>query len=87
VVQRIKAITNQTKLLVVDSEADKYFKEKNIIIKSSIPEVLYLQTPEPNENNEVDMNGDKGDENCEDTNSHKSEKSGASAEPEVNHIV
>jgi C-terminal processing protease CtpA/Prc len=87
VVQRIKAIPNQTKLLVVDSEADKYFKEKNIIIKSSLPDVLYLQTPEPNENNEADMNGDKGDENCEDTNSHKSEKSSASAEPEVNHVV
>lgn len=83
VVQRIKAIPNQTKLLVVDSEADKYFKANNIIIKSSLPDVLYLQTPVPNEDNEVDMNGEKSDENCEDTNSHKSEKSGASAEPET----
>jgi hypothetical protein len=41
----------------------------------------------PSEDNEVDMNGDKGDGNCEDTNSHKSERSGASAEPEVNHVI
>lgn len=87
VVQRIKAIPNQTKLLVVDSEADKYFKENNIIIKSSLPDILHLQTPEQNDHNEVDLNGEKGDENCEDTNSHKSEKSGASPEPEENQVV
>ncbi|PNF29908.1 hypothetical protein B7P43_G07292 [Cryptotermes secundus] len=83
VVQRIKAIPNQTKLLVVDNEADKYFKANNIIIKSSLPDVLYLQTPVTNEDNEVDMNGEKGEENCEDTNSHKSEKSAASGEHET----
>ena len=83
VVQRIKAIPNQTKLLVVDSEADKYFKANNITIKSSLPDVLHLQTPVPNDDGEIDINGEKNDANGEDTSSHKSEKSAASAEPEV----
>ncbi|PSN47880.1 hypothetical protein C0J52_01262 [Blattella germanica] len=82
VVQRIKAISNETKLLVVDAEADKYFKANNIIIKSSLPNVVHRQTPVPNEDGEVDVNGDKGDVN-EDTVSHKSERSVASAEPEA----
>lgn len=85
VVQRIKAIPNETKLLVVDSEADKYYKANNTIIKSSLPDVLHLQTPVPNEDNEMDMNGEKSDGNHEDTTSQKSERSAASAEPEVKH--
>lgn len=83
VVQRIKAIPNQTKLLVVDSEADKYFKANNTIIKSTMPDVLHLQTPIPNEDNDIDLNGEKNDGNYEDTHSHKSERSAASVEPEV----
>jgi len=82
VVQRIKAIQNETKLLVVDSEADKYFKAQNIIIKSSLPDVHYLKTPMTDTDDEVDMNGEKGDGNCVDTHSHQSERSAASPEPE-----
>lgn len=83
VVQRIKAIPNQTKLLVVDSEADKYFKANNTIIKSSLPDVMHLQTPAFNEGDEMDINGEESDTNGEDTGSPKSEKSAASAEPET----
>jgi membrane-associated protease RseP (regulator of RpoE activity) len=84
VVQRIKAIPDETKLLVVDSEADKYYKAHNIIIKSSLPDVLHLKTPISNVDDEIDMNGEKSDGNCVDTHSHKSERSAASPEPEVN---
>ncbi|XP_065226704.1 Na(+)/H(+) exchange regulatory cofactor NHE-RF1-like isoform X1 [Planococcus citri] len=44
VVQRIKSVPDETKLLVVDSEADNYFKSKNIIIKSNHESVIYLRT-------------------------------------------
>ena len=84
VVQRIKAVPNETKLLVVDSEADKYFKARNIIIKNSLPDVLYLKTPMTDVNDEVDVNG--GDGNGVDTHSHESERSAASLEPEVNYV-
>lgn len=47
VVQRIKTIADETKLLVVDSEADSYYKSKNIVIKSSLPNVIYIKTPSP----------------------------------------
>jgi len=80
VVQRIKAVPNETKLLVVDSEADKYFKAHNIIIKNSLPDVLHLKTPMTDVNDEVDVNG--GDGNGVDTHSHESERSAASPEPE-----
>lgn len=45
VVQRIKAVEDETKLLVVDAEADKYFKAHDIVIKSSLPNVMHLKTP------------------------------------------
>jgi len=81
VVQRIKAVQNETKLLVVDSEADKYFKAHNIIIKNSLPDVLHLKTPMTDVDDEVDVNGEK-DGNCVDTHSHESDRSAASPEPE-----
>lgn len=86
VVQRIKAVPNETKLLVVDSEADKYYKAHNIIIKNSLPDVLHLKTPMTDVDDAVDMNGEKGDGNGVDTHSHESERSAASPEPEVNYV-
>jgi len=40
VVQRIKAVPNETKLLVVDKIADEYYKKINVMVKSSMPNVL-----------------------------------------------
>ncbi|KAJ1531066.1 hypothetical protein ONE63_005894 [Megalurothrips usitatus] len=45
VVQRIKAVDDETKLLVVDAEADKYFKAHDIVIKSTLPCVVHLKSP------------------------------------------
>lgn len=45
VVQRIKAVDDETKLLVVDAEADKYLKAHDIVIKSNLPSVVHLKTP------------------------------------------
>lgn len=40
VVQRIKAIPDETKLLVVDSETDNYYKEKKIVVRGDMPNVI-----------------------------------------------
>ena len=40
VVQRIKAVPNETKLLVVDKITDEYYKKINVMVKSSMPNVL-----------------------------------------------
>ena len=40
VVQRIKAIPNETRLLVVDKSTDEYYKKLGILIRSSMPNVL-----------------------------------------------
>ena len=40
VVQRIKAIPNETRLLVVEKSTDDYYKKLGIIIRSSMPNVL-----------------------------------------------
>ena len=40
VVQRIKAIPNETRLLVVDKSTDDYYKKLGIVIRSSMPNVL-----------------------------------------------
>ena len=36
VVEKIKSVANETKLLVVDSEADKHFKEKGVQITAAL---------------------------------------------------
>ncbi|OAD53493.1 Na(+)/H(+) exchange regulatory cofactor NHE-RF2 [Eufriesea mexicana] len=50
VVERIKAFPNKTKLLVVDQEADEYFRANNIVIKGTMANVKVIQTPEKNPN-------------------------------------
>ncbi|KAG8230207.1 hypothetical protein J437_LFUL009268 [Ladona fulva] len=73
VVQRIKAVPNETKLLVVDAATDKYYKSKNIIIKGILPEILYLKTP---------CAKDNGNEDVPDNRSQVSESSAATGEME-----
>lgn len=46
VVERIKAFANETKLLVVDQEADDYFRKNNIIVKGTMPNIKVIKTPE-----------------------------------------
>ncbi|XP_043479463.1 Na(+)/H(+) exchange regulatory cofactor NHE-RF1 [Leptopilina heterotoma] len=48
VVDRIKAFPSETKLLVVDQEADDYFRGNNIIIKGTMANVKVIKTPERN---------------------------------------
>ncbi|KAK2144183.1 hypothetical protein LSH36_779g02005 [Paralvinella palmiformis] len=45
-VLKIKSIPNETKLLVVDPEADEYFREKGISLNGQVPFILHLVTPE-----------------------------------------
>lgn len=47
VVERIKSVQNETRLLVVDEEADKWYKERKIVVKSTQANVLVLKTPVP----------------------------------------
>ena len=44
VVERMRARGDETELLVVDSEAYKYYKDKGITIRSSMPEVRNVIT-------------------------------------------
>ncbi|XP_023343691.1 Na(+)/H(+) exchange regulatory cofactor NHE-RF1 [Eurytemora carolleeae] len=44
VVQRIKAVKEETRLLVVDTKTEIYHKEKDIIITSSLPYVKHLSS-------------------------------------------
>ena len=45
-VMKIKSIPNETKILVVDPEADEYFKERGISLNGQVPFILHLSTPE-----------------------------------------
>lgn len=80
VVQRIKAMPEETKLLVVDADSDNYYKAQNVVIKSTHPNVVYQKTPMPQPNSGL-MNGREIDDN----HSQKSEKSGLSGDNEVSH--
>ncbi|CAL7937223.1 unnamed protein product [Xylocopa violacea] len=59
VVERIKAFPNETKLLVVDQEADEYFRANNIVIKGTMAHVKVNKTPEKNPNSveQDELNG------------------------------
>lgn len=54
VVERIKSVPNETKLLVVDEAADKWYKERKIVIKSTQNNVIYQKTPSERPKQEVD---------------------------------
>jgi len=47
VVERIKSITNETRLLVLDEAADKWYRDRKIVVKSSQPNVIFFRTPVP----------------------------------------
>ncbi|KAH0950084.1 hypothetical protein HN011_007203 [Eciton burchellii] len=71
VVERIKAFASETKLLVVDQEADDYFRDNNIVIKGSMSNVKVIKTPERNPNSAEDRSD--GNSNCSvDENTQKS---------------
>jgi len=45
VVQRIKAVENETKFLVVDPETDDYYRDRNEVISGDMENILLLETP------------------------------------------
>lgn len=47
VVERIKSDPLETKLLVVDADTDSWYKEQDIVLKSSQLNVIYIKTPTP----------------------------------------
>lgn len=47
VVERIKAVPNETRLLVLDRAADRYYRERNWIVHGNQSNVLQCKTPNP----------------------------------------
>lgn len=45
VVERIKTNPNEAQLLVVDRNTDSFYKDRNVVIKGTMSNVLYLKTP------------------------------------------
>ena len=45
IVERIKAVANETKLLVVDPDADAYYQDRGLLISGTQSNVVYLKTP------------------------------------------
>ena len=45
VVTRIKAVPDETKLLVVDRETDEYYKEKKVVVRGDMPNVILYTCP------------------------------------------
>lgn len=94
VVQRIKAIPNETKLLVMDEKADQYYKARNIVVKGTMPNVMYLKTPVPRPNgttvvltpvNNETVNGSLHSE--EDRATHVSDSGSGSSSPVSTYLI
>ncbi|OQV16593.1 putative Na(+)/H(+) exchange regulatory cofactor NHE-RF2 [Hypsibius exemplaris] len=45
VVERIKLVPAETRLLVVDADADAWFKEHKVVVRGALKNVVYLQSP------------------------------------------
>ena len=45
VVQRIKAVSGETRLLVIDPAGQVYYDERGVTIRSDMPNVQYIKTP------------------------------------------
>ncbi|XP_008554236.1 Na(+)/H(+) exchange regulatory cofactor NHE-RF1 [Microplitis demolitor] len=73
VVDRIKAFPNETKLLVVDQEADEYYKANNIIIKGTMSGIKVIKTPEKNPAS-IEHESPDGSISSLNDNKHKSNK-------------
>ncbi|OQR74289.1 Na(+)/H(+) exchange regulatory cofactor NHE-RF3-like [Tropilaelaps mercedesae] len=56
IVDRIKAVPNETTLLVVDDVTHKYYRDRGIQISSSLKNVLRLETPPTNPRNNKAIN-------------------------------
>ncbi|XP_013388184.1 Na(+)/H(+) exchange regulatory cofactor NHE-RF1 isoform X3 [Lingula anatina] len=61
VVSRVKAGGDETRLLVVDAEADNYYKEHKIVIRNDLPSVVVFATPADRNSKEPSTNGDAGE--------------------------
>jgi len=48
VVQRIKAVRDETKLLVVDQETDNYYKERKMVVPSDLDSIDVCEAPVTN---------------------------------------
>lgn len=58
VVERIKAVPNETRLLVIDEEAKKWYKERKLVVKGTQHNVIYNKTPVPRPTDK-DLNGNR----------------------------
>jgi hypothetical protein len=45
VVERIRAVKGETVLLVVDPFADKYFRDRNIVVNGDMEDIEVLEAP------------------------------------------
>lgn len=63
VVERIKAMVNETILLVIDEEGDRYYKDNKVVIKGNQANVIYKKTPpsRPTKEEEVLQNNNRKD--------------------------
>jgi membrane-associated protease RseP (regulator of RpoE activity) len=94
VVERIKSVPNETKLLVIDELADKWYKEKKIVVKSSQSNVIHYKTPVPRPLKRSSspptptintVNGDKDNENEHKINDNINDSNGIEPNVQINH--
>lgn len=85
VVQRIKAVPTETKLLVLDERAEEYYKARNIIVTGDMLNVIYMKTPpRPTEDQEIEGNNKaegSSHENDEDRTSRISDNGSVASSP------
>lgn len=88
VVTRIKAGGDEVKLLVVDAETDRIYKENKQVVRSDLPEVVHLTAKRPHPDEQENDTGSHrssggGDDDRKSNRSERSEP----VEPEVEEVL
>ena len=47
VVDRIRALPDEVRLLVVDADAEEFYREHNVVVSATMPNVVAMETPYP----------------------------------------
>ncbi|XP_003742500.1 Na(+)/H(+) exchange regulatory cofactor NHE-RF1 [Galendromus occidentalis] len=79
VVERIKAVPNETRLLVVDPVSDQWYRERNIVIKGTLPSVKMLSSSRDVSNQ--DNTASQNNNNSSKRNNNKMANGDSMAEP------
>jgi len=70
VIERIRSVAGEVRLLVVDVDTDKFYRSQNVVVSGSTSDIDVAETPSSNPAKSAPAAADE-DENCKYTSPHR----------------